>query len=128
MISSDPTPDTRHLTPAETRARSVVARLRRAGHRAYFAGGCVRDRLLGQAPTDFDVATDAPPSRVQELFVRTVPIGVQFGVVLVLIDDQPIEVATFRADAEYQDGRHPVSVRFASPEEDAQRRDFTVNG
>jgi poly(A) polymerase len=88
----------------------VVTRLRAAGYRAYFAGGCVRDRLLGR------------------LFERTVPVGVQFGVVLVLIDGQPIEVATFRADAAYEDGRHPVSVRFTTPEEDARRRDFTING
>lgn len=121
-----PTPEPR--TVAEARARSVVERLRRAGFRAYFAGGCVRDRLLGLEPTDYDVATDAPAATVQQLFKRTVPVGVQFGVVLVLIDDQPIEVATFRADAEYVDGRHPVSVRFASPEEDARRRDFTING
>jgi poly(A) polymerase len=113
---------------SESRARSVVTRLRRAGYQAYFAGGCVRDRLLGQEPADFDVATDAPATTVQELFKRTVPVGLQFGVVLVLVDDQPIEVATFRADAAYEDGRHPVSVRFASAEEDAQRRDFTING
>jgi tRNA nucleotidyltransferase/poly(A) polymerase len=106
----------------------VIARLRKAGFRAYFAGGCVRDRLLGHEPADFDVATDAPASTVQELFKRTVPVGVQFGVVLVLMDDQPIEVATFRADAHYEDGRHPVSVRFTDPEEDARRRDFTING
>lgn len=115
-------------TLSEARARSVMARLRGAGYRAYFAGGCVRDRLLGHEPSDFDVATDAPANRVQELFKRTVPVGIQFGVVLVLVDDQPIEVATFRTDAEYRDGRHPVSVRFSSPEEDARRRDFTING
>jgi poly(A) polymerase len=106
----------------------VVTRLRAAGYRAYFAGGCVRDRLLGTVPSDFDVATDAPAAVVQRLFERTVPVGVQFGVVLVLIDGQPIEVATFRADAAYEDGRHPVSVRFTTPEEDARRRDFTING
>ena len=113
---------------AEQRARHVVEQLRDAGHVAYFAGGCVRDRLRGEQPVDFDVATDAPPAVVQHLFSRTVPIGAQFGVVLVLIDDQPIEVATFRSDDAYVDGRHPVSVREASPQEDAQRRDFTING
>lgn len=93
-----------------------------------FAGGCVRDRVRGETPSDFDVATDASAEEVQGLFERTVPVGARFGVVLVVIDGQPIEVATFRADAEYVDGRHPTSVRPAHPEEDAQRRDFTVNG
>jgi poly(A) polymerase len=122
------TPRDGELPVAERAARTVVQRLRDGGFRAYFAGGCVRDWLLGQQPTDFDVATDASADTVQQLFRRTVPVGVQFGVVLVLIDDQPIEVASFRADAEYLDGRRPVSVRAATPEEDAQRRDFTING
>ena len=112
----------------ERAARHIVSVLRRAGHVAYFAGGCVRDRLLGRDPGDYDVATDAPAAQVQRLFPRTVPVGVQFGVILVLADGIPIEVATFRTDAEYADGRHPVSVRFSTPEEDAQRRDFTING
>jgi poly(A) polymerase len=115
-------------TASERNARSVVTRLRRAGYHAYFAGGCVRDRLRGVEPSDYDVATDAPAETVQQLFERTVPVGVQFGVVLVVIDGQPIEVATFRADAEYRDGRHPSSVRFTTAEEDARRRDFTING
>ncbi len=88
----------------------------------------MRDRLLGREPQDFDVATDAPATVVQQLFPNTVPVGVQFGVVLVIMDDAPVEVATFRADAVYLDGRHPSSVRFSSPEEDARRRDFTING
>jgi poly(A) polymerase len=113
---------------AERRARSVVTRLRADGYQALFAGGCVRDRLRGEEPTDYDVATDAPADVVQRIFERTVPVGAQFGVVLVLVEGQPIEVATFRADAAYRDGRHPVSVRFASAEEDARRRDFTING
>jgi len=116
------------MTRKETIAREVAARLRNAGHIAYFAGGCVRDRLLGREPGDFDIATDATAERVQQLFPRTVPVGAQFGVVLVLADDETFEVATFRADDAYIDGRHPVSVRFSSPEEDAQRRDFTING
>jgi poly(A) polymerase len=107
---------------------SVVDRLRRAGFRAYFAGGCVRDRLRGEQPTDFDVATDASAAEVQGLFRHTVPVGAQFGVVLVVLDEHPIEVATFRTDAAYLDGRRPAGVRPASPEEDAQRRDFTING
>jgi tRNA nucleotidyltransferase/poly(A) polymerase len=106
----------------------VVTRLRAAGHQAYFAGGCVRDWLRGEQPTDFDVATDATTETVQDLFKRTVPVGAKFGVVLVLVEGQPIEVATFRADEVYVDGRHPVAVRRASPEEDARRRDFTING
>lgn len=116
------------MTAGERAARAVIERLLGAGHVAYFAGGCVRDWLRGETPTDFDVATDATAVEVQALFPRTVPVGAQFGVVLVLIDGQPIEVASFRTDAEYRDGRHPVGVRPATPEEDARRRDFTVNG
>jgi putative nucleotidyltransferase with HDIG domain len=116
------------MTRKESAARAIAARLRAAGHTAYLAGGCVRDRLLGREPQDFDVATDAPAARVQELFAKTVPVGVQFGVVLVIMDEEPVEVATFRADATYLDGRHPSSVRFSSAEDDAQRRDFTING
>jgi poly(A) polymerase len=116
------------MTHKEVAARAIATRLREAGYTAYFAGGCVRDRLLGREPQDFDVATDAPATTVQQLFSRTVPVGVQFGVVLVLVHDEPIEVATFRADSIYLDGRHPTSVRFSSPVEDAQRRDFTING
>jgi poly(A) polymerase len=116
------------MTHKESMARATAARLREAGYTAYLAGGCVRDRLLGREPKDFDVATDARAARVQELFPKTVPVGVQFGVVLVLMQDEPIEVATFRADSIYLDGRHPSSVRFSSPEEDARRRDFTING
>ncbi|MFN8643358.1 MAG: CCA tRNA nucleotidyltransferase [Candidatus Binatia bacterium] len=116
------------MTAGERAARAVIERLLAAGHVAYFAGGCVRDWLRGETPSDFDVATDATAVEVQALFPRTVPVGAQFGVVLVLVDGQPIEVASFRADAEYRDGRHPVGVRPATPEEDARRRDFTVNG
>ena len=112
----------------EAAARAVAARLHAAGFTAYLAGGCVRDRLLGREPVDFDVATDATTAAVQRLFSRTVPVGVQFGVVLVLHNGEPIEVVTFRADAPYADGRHPTGVRFSTPLEDAQRRDFTVNG
>jgi poly(A) polymerase len=112
----------------EILARSIATRLREAGFTAYLAGGCVRDRLLGHEPNDFDVATDAPSETVQGLFERTVPVGVQFGVVLVVLEGQPFEVATFRADAAYADGRRPASVRFSSATEDAARRDFTING
>jgi poly(A) polymerase len=116
------------MTHKELAARAIAMRLRDAGYTAYFAGGCVRDRLLGREPQDYDVATDAPAAQVQQLFPKTVPVGVQFGVVLVLMDGEPIEVATFRADAIYLDGRHPATVRFSSPVDDAQRRDFTING
>ncbi len=113
---------------AERAARSIVRRLRSAGYQALYAGGCVRDRLLGIEPGDYDVATDAEPEAVQELFRRTVPVGASFGVVIVVEDEVPVEVARFRADDEYLDGRHPVAVRPATPQEDAQRRDFTING
>ncbi len=115
---------------AESTARAIVARLREAGHVAYFAGGCVRDRLLGvaRAHDDYDVATSACPEEVQRLFPHTVAVGAQFGVILVLEGDARVEVATFRADDAYVDGRRPVAVRFTTPEEDAARRDFTING
>ena len=109
-------------------AGRVVGCLRGAGHRALLAGGCVRDHLMGREPKDWDVATDAGPERVAELFQRTVPVGARFGVVLVLEEDGQYEVARFRRDGAYADGRRPERVEFAEPEEDARRRDFTVNG
>ncbi|HET6246837.1 MAG TPA: CCA tRNA nucleotidyltransferase [Tepidisphaeraceae bacterium] len=109
-------------------ARAVLERLRTAGHTAYFAGGCVRDLLLGREPKDWDVATDASPSRVRALFPNTQAVGAAFGVILVRHRGSVVEVATFRADAEYIDGRHPTGVRFTTAEEDARRRDFTING
>jgi tRNA nucleotidyltransferase/poly(A) polymerase len=109
-------------------ALAVVRRLREAGHTAYFAGGCVRDTLLGLAPKDWDVATDALPQRVREIFADTQAVGAAFGVILVRQGASVVEVATFRADNAYEDGRHPSSVRFTSAQEDAQRRDFTING
>jgi poly(A) polymerase len=112
----------------ESAARRVAARLARAGHTAYFAGGCVRDRLRGVEPHDFDIATDAPPEAVQRLFPRTVAVGAQFGVIVVVEPEGEFQVATFRSDLAYVDGRHPEGVRFATPREDAERRDFTVNG
>jgi poly(A) polymerase len=115
------------MTDRRERAASIVRRLRAAGHVAYFAGGCVRDRLLGREPLDYDVATSAPPEVVRALFSRTVPVGLQFGVVLVLLGDERVEVATFRADDAYVDGRRPSAVHFGSAEDDAQRRDFTIN-
>ena len=112
----------RHLALRITRS------LRNAGHRALFAGGCVRDHLLGQTPLDFDIATSARPEEVQALFDETVPVGAKFGVILVIVDGRPFEVATFREDLGIRDGRHPAAVRYADPESDARRRDFTING
>ncbi len=113
-------------------AERVVRRLRAAGFTAYFAGGCVRDRLLGRTPTDYDVATNATPAEIRTLFGyrSTLAIGAAFGVINVL-GPKPagqVEVATFRRDAEYSDGRHPDAVAFTSAREDALRRDFTING
>ena len=109
-------------------AIQIVSRLRAGGYLAYFAGGCVRDLLRGVAAQDFDIATSATPAEVQRLFPKTIPVGAAFGVVLVMEGGGQFEVATFRSDGAYLDGRHPSAVRFGSPEEDAQRRDFTVNG
>ena len=109
-------------------ATAIVRRLRDVGHVAYFAGGCVRDMVRGVEPHDIDIATNAAPEQVQRLFPKTIPVGAQFGVVLVLEDGHQFEVATFRTDESYSDGRRPDSVRYGSPEEDAQRRDFTING
>ncbi|MEY2531976.1 MAG: hypothetical protein QOI96_2061, partial [Verrucomicrobiota bacterium] len=109
-------------------AREIVARLRERGHIAYFAGGCVRDIVRGEMPKDFDIATDATPDVVQELFTRTYAVGAHFGVIVVLENEFQFEVATFRSDDIYVDGRRPTAVHFSSPEEDAKRRDFTING
>jgi poly(A) polymerase len=114
-------------------AIAVVRRLHEAGYQALWAGGCVRDELLGLVPKDYDVATDARPEEVRRLFRRTVAVGMSFGVVEVLGPRGPdaglkVQVVTFRADGEYRDGRHPEEVVFASAREDALRRDFTING
>jgi putative nucleotidyltransferase with HDIG domain len=115
-------------------AEEIVARLRAAGHQAYFVGGCVRDLLLGREPQDFDVATSAPPDQVLAMFEKTFSVGAHFGVVLVCSqgpggEEVVTEVATFRSDGAYSDGRRPDAVQFStSPEEDVKRRDFTING
>ena len=110
-------------------ARAVAAELARAGHAALFAGGCVRDALLGRAAKDIDIATSATPDQVEALFAgKTVAVGKAFGVVLVRHGGFSFDVATFRTDGAYADGRHPDRIAFATPEGDAQRRDFTVNG
>src|SRR5262245_62824343 len=96
------------MTDRRRVAADIVRRLRAAGHEAYLAGGCVRDRLLGREPQDYDVATGAPPGMVQEIFPRTVPVGAQFGVILVVEGGERFEVATFRSDDAYVDGRRPT--------------------
>jgi poly(A) polymerase len=112
----------------EQTACEIVRKLRAAGHVAYYAGGCVRDLLSGKPPKDIDIATEARPEAVQKLFPRTYAVGAHFGVIVVLENEFQFEVATFRSDGAYLDGRHPVEVHFASAEEDAARRDFTING
>ena len=109
-------------------AESIVKILVQAGHQAVFAGGCVRDMLLGVEPKDYDIATSARPEEVQKLFPGSPGVGAHFGVVIVRRDEHQFEVATFRRDGDYTDGRRPDSVQFTDAEEDAHRRDFTVNG
>ena len=112
----------------EKLGRKIIENLHRAGFEAYFAGGCVRDRERGVAPKDYDIATSATPDQITQLFSKTVPVGAAFGVILVIEEEVPFEVATFRKEGAYQDGRHPNQVSFSTVEEDAKRRDFTVNG
>jgi poly(A) polymerase len=114
-------------SPAGRAALDILGRLRKAGHETYLVGGCVRDLLRGVAPEDYDLATSACPEEIMKLFPRTVAVGASFGVVMVLSGGKSHEVATFRADKIYQDGRRPTGVVFAGPEEDVRRRDFTVN-
>ena len=117
-----------NLSPMERTARELVTRLRDCGHVAYFAGGSVRDLVRGETPKDIDIATDARPEAVQKIFSRTYAVGAHFGVIVVLENELQFEVATFRSDDVYIDGRRPTAVHFSSPEEDAKRRDFTING
>jgi poly(A) polymerase len=112
----------------ESTARDLTHRLRVAGHTAYYAGGSVRDLVRGQAPKDIDIATDARPEEVQNLFARTYAVGAHFGVIVVLENGFQFEVATFRSDGAYLDGRRPTEVHFATAQDDAARRDFTING
>src|SRR5262249_5840807 len=112
-------------------AANICRVLRDAGHQAYFVGGCVRDLLLRREPADYDVATDARPGRVQQLFPGSLTVGARFGVILVVDADSGtrVEVATFRSDVGYTDGRHPDAVKYSeTPQEDVSRRDFTING
>jgi len=119
----------RGMTPREF-AVQICSTLRAGGYQAYLVGGCVRDLILQREPADFDVATDARPERVQNLFPGSIDVGARFGVVLVVNDDgAQVEVATFRSDLGYSDGRHPDRVEYSSsPQEDVRRRDFTING
>jgi poly(A) polymerase len=109
-------------------AAEIVRRLREAGHEAFWVGGCVRDFLRGEAPEDYDIVTSARPEEVRGIFSRTIPVGERFGICLVVEDGAPYEVATFRREADYDDGRRPSRVAFATAEEDVRRRDFTING
>ena len=109
-------------------ALAIATRLTQAGHVALFAGGCVRDRLLGTQPKDYDIATSATPAEVVTLFPGANEVGAHFGVVIAKWAGHPVEIATFRTDGSYKDGRHPEMVTFSTPEEDARRRDFTING
>jgi poly(A) polymerase len=106
----------------------IVKRLRENGYESYLAGGCVRDMLLDKSPQDYDITTSAKPDAIAGMFSQTVPVGAQFGVMLVVVDGEPFEVATFRHDGPYLDGRHPSEVRYGSLKDDILRRDFTING
>jgi poly(A) polymerase len=113
---------------AREKAISIVQHLRREGYEAYLAGGCVRDMLLHKTPKDYDIATDALPDDIQRVFADTLPVGAQFGVILVMVGGEPFAVASFRHDGPYLDGRRPSEVRYGSLQEDIRRRDFTING
>jgi putative nucleotidyltransferase with HDIG domain len=115
-------PDARQI------AVDFARRLKKAGHLAYFAGGCVRDKLRGKEPKDYDIATSATPAQVTKLFPGSNEVGAHFGVVIAKQQGVAVEIATFRTDGSYRDGRRPDSVTFSTPQEDARRRDFTING
>ncbi|MHC5039850.1 MAG: CCA tRNA nucleotidyltransferase, partial [Planctomycetota bacterium] len=117
------------MDPKRKAAEAIVQILKTSGHVSMFAGGCVRDHLRGEIPKDWDIVTAARPEVIQQLFPKTVPVGMKFGVVLVLHEGFQFEVTTFRSEEGYSDGRHPDRVRYTDlPEEDARRRDFTING
>jgi poly(A) polymerase len=115
------------MSELESTARSLVQRLRDAGFTALYAGGCVRDMLLEVEPHDYDIATDARPEQVQQLFDRTFAVGAHFGVVVVHREGHDFQIATFRSDGAYIDGRRPTAVTFSSPQTDAERRDRSHN-
>jgi poly(A) polymerase len=120
--------DTERTSSLRQTATALVQRLHKAGFAAFWVGGCVRDFLLGREPGDYDIATSALPEQVEKLFKRTIAVGRKFGVVVVIERGLQFQVATFRAEADYQDGRHPERVSFGDARADALRRDFTVNG
>mgnify|MGYP001439768790 CR=1 FL=1 len=107
--------------------KEVCKKLANCGYKTYLAGGCVRDRLLGRKPNDFDIVTDARPDEIQELFEKTLDVGKKYGIIHVILEGVSIEVATFRKDGLYLDGRHPESIEFSDDFEDSERRDFTIN-
>ncbi len=109
-------------------AAEIVRRLQDVGFAAFWVGGCVRDFLLGREPDDFDIATSAQPEQIEQIFKRAIAVGRKFGVMVVVEGEHQFQVATFRAEADYRDGRHPEQVTFADAKADAQRRDFTING
>lgn len=109
-------------------AQSIIKTLKTHGYQAYYVGGCVRDRLLGLDSSDIDIATSAPSNIVQAIFKKTIPVGIKFGIIVVVENGYNFEVATFRKDKDYIDGRHPENIEQATLEEDVQRRDFTING
>lgn len=115
------------MSPRES-ATALARLLVKAGHTAFFAGGCVRDKLLGHEPKDYDIATSATPAEVLKLFPKSNEVGAHFGVVIAKHSGHHVEIATFRTDGSYKDGRRPETVTFSTPEEDANRRDFTING
>lgn len=112
----------------EQSAKHIIKTLKDHGYKAYYVGGCVRDRLLGITSSDIDIATSAPSKIVQSLFPKTIPVGIKFGIIVVVEGGHNFEVATFRKDLDYIDGRHPEHVEQSTIEEDVQRRDFTING
>ncbi|OIO37683.1 MAG: hypothetical protein AUJ72_04055 [Candidatus Omnitrophica bacterium CG1_02_46_14] len=114
--------------PNKKLALQIIQTLRQKGYEAFFVGGSVRDLLLKKSPKDFDIATNATPKVIQSLFHKTVAVGAKFGVMIVILEGKNFEVATFREDKGYQDGRHPTGIHFTNAKEDALRRDFTVNG
>ncbi len=111
----------------ENSALKIIKKLQEKKFKAYFVGGCVRDKLLGKNSKDIDIVTNAKPEEIEEIFPKTLPVGKHFGIILVVQDDETFEVATFRRDGEYLDGRRPEKVHFSTPEKDAERRDFTIN-
>jgi len=112
----------------EEAALRVVKRLRKAGHKAYWVGGCVRDMLLERQPHEIDIATSATPQQITQLFRKTIPVGAQFGVIIVVVGPHQFQVATFRKESGYANGRHPDKVSFCDEKTDVMRRDFTING